>query len=130
LTPALHHLDLLTGVSKAYMHERDLTTQNPRPATSLGNQTSRFWNQSAMDNYHDLSYVMANRFYQQPYIHDAVMRRPAAGPAVPPFPGSTGNTPSGWNGASNLFPGLLFMYGEIPTAVWPYPVAKTAQLAN
>ena len=124
LTPIKHHLDLLTGNSSEYYFERDRTVQAPRAETSLGNQTSHYWHQNAMDNYHDLSYLVAARFYKQSYLRDAIMRVPSAGPHVQPFPGSTGNVPNGFNGASTIFPGVLFMYGELPSSAWPYAAGK------
>ena len=122
MTPVKRHLDLLGGTTRAYYYERNLAVQNPRPATSLGNQESHFMNNvRPMDNYHDASYLLANRYYRQQSIHDVVMRVPQPNMTIPPFPGSTGNQPSGWSGATTIFPAMLFMFAEIPQSVWPYP---------
>ena len=102
------------------------SSQNPRSATLLGKQTSNYLNSAVTyDNYHDLTYLPANRLLADDLVRHTLLRIPLAGLTLPPFPGSTGNRVisgyEAWTGAAGMFPGMLFMFGEVPSSVWPYP---------
>lgn len=61
---------------------------------------------------HDISAVVANRYYRDPYLRDVYMR---TAPGVPPYPEEPatqgGNNP--WSGVWGIYPGALFMFGQM-----------------
>jgi hypothetical protein len=107
------HLLLVDGKLDWYLYEGFRTQQSPRAITHLDGITE-FSQWGAYHTYHELSYLPANRYYGSSLVRGVILRDPPE--AHPPFPGTDGLHVDGglesWNGATSLFPGILFMYAD------------------
>jgi len=66
----------------------------------------------------DIWFSMANVYYKNTYIKN-VYTRVTPMPAYPATPASAGG--SAYSGPWDVFPGMLFMFGQMENQVWPYP---------
>lgn len=64
-------------------------------------------------------WMQANLYYRDPYLQSIYLR---TAPDSHPYPAnpSTGGW-SGWTGCCGVYPGVLFMFGQMEGKVWPYP---------
>ncbi len=68
---------------------------------------------------HDASLTVANVYYRDEYIHGMYTRTGEGMPSYPEDPASIGSHPV-WTGWGGVFPGTLFMFGQMEGRVWPY----------
>ena len=67
---------------------------------------------------HDIVVANANVYYQDTDIRSAYTR---SAPAMAGYPADPAGGPFViWNGESGIFPGMLFMYGQMEGEVWPF----------
>jgi hypothetical protein len=116
----------LSLVLTRYLQYRDHTVRR-YATTSSGGQTdstlidgvdaSKGW-----QSINDISNgTMANLYYKSDYIKLHYTRTRTGLPAYPKDPaGGQG----WWGGTDNIFPGMLFMFGQMEGKVWPYPGEK------
>ena len=78
-----------------------------------------------------ISMVHGNVYYKDPYFKSVYMRK---APGTVPYPGKyqvISNGPhSPWQGAAAIYPGVLFMFGDMEGKVWPYPGKELAPPKN
>lgn len=107
------YLQLVDNEIDWYQYEALKSSQTPGTATHLDGirEFSQF---GAGHAYHELSYLPSNRHYNSSFMRGVILRDPSG--AHPPFPGTDGLTVDGglegWNGATSLFPGILFMFAD------------------
>jgi regulation of enolase protein 1 (concanavalin A-like superfamily) len=68
---------------------------------------------------HDVSFAIANVYYRESYLRGAYTRSGPGMGGYPSRPASIGPHPA-WTGEGGIFPGVLFMYGQMEGEVWPY----------
>lgn len=61
---------------------------------------------------HDLQVLLANRYYQDPYIASVYTRLAAGAPPYPQQPRTGSGETAG--GEGGVYPGALFMFGDVP----------------
>ncbi|MCC9135063.1 alginate lyase family protein [Pontibacter silvestris] len=75
---------------------------------------------------HDIYAAVPNLYWQSSYIQHVYTRK-ASGTVSYPKPGgniklaSAGPIAVPWGGTAALYPGVLFMFGQMEGKVWPYP---------
>ncbi|WP_187696454.1 hypothetical protein, partial [Xanthovirga aplysinae] len=70
------------------------------------------------DGIQDIYFTQANVYYQDEYINEVYTRRAARVreyPKRPPYPHELT-----WEGSGHIFPGKLFMFGQMEGKVWPF----------
>jgi hypothetical protein len=67
----------------------------------------------------DVNFVLNNLFFKDAFLKSIYMRTAANAPAYPSNP-STGGWCK-WCGTWGIYPGALFMFGQMEGKVWPYP---------
>jgi hypothetical protein len=66
----------------------------------------------------DVPLSMANKFYKSGYISSHYLRTLAGLPGYPADPAGGQNW---WGGSQGIYPGILFMFGQMEDKVSPYP---------
>jgi hypothetical protein len=67
---------------------------------------------------HDIIAAQANVYFKDSFLKSIYTRTAAGAPAYPSYPASGGYEP--WGGEWGLYPGVLFMFGQMEGKVWPY----------
>jgi Concanavalin A-like lectin/glucanases superfamily len=71
----------------------------------------------------DIYSIMPNLYYQNATVKSTYLRQAANTPAYPANPEGGGYNP--WGGAGGVYPGILFMFGQMEGVVNPYSVAAS-----
>ena len=71
-------------------------------------------------NIGDNNTALPNLFYQNAYIKSIYMRTAPGAPGYPANPGGGGTEARG--GEWGIYPGVLFMFGDMEGKVSPYPI--------
>jgi hypothetical protein len=106
------HVELLQSKLNWYLHEPQLNTQNPRPATHLGRLDSNYMGSAkANDNFHELGLIFAANEFSTLNVAKLLMRD--ASLTQLRFPGSNGNavwTGSGiWTDCFGMMPAAFLL---------------------
>jgi hypothetical protein len=72
--------------------------------------------------------ALANIFYQDNFIKSIYMRTAANSPVYPSSPGTGGWT--AFTGEWGVYPGVLFMFGNMEGRVWPYSTGTQTPTVN
>jgi hypothetical protein len=67
----------------------------------------------------DIWFAQGNIYYKDNYIKNTYLRKNAGTRQYPYQQASAGPT-SAWSGAGGIYPGKLFMFGQMEGKVWPY----------
>jgi hypothetical protein len=67
---------------------------------------------------------IANRFYKNSYLRSIYMRKTSGVAAYPSVPASSGS--DAWTGEQGIFPGVLFMFGDLENASSSVPTSIPA----
>jgi hypothetical protein len=72
---------------------------------------------------HETHLVMTNLYYEDNFVRQAYTRTHANSI---PYPSSPSTAPVPWMGENAVFPGILFMFGQMEGKVRPYPGTDTS----
>ena len=75
----------------------------------------------------DTDFAQANVFYRSAFNKSIYLREASGAPAYPPGGGQTGPW-NPWTGEWGVYPGVLFMFGQMDGNVWPYPTGASQPL--
>ncbi|MES2731733.1 MAG: hypothetical protein V4714_08295 [Bacteroidota bacterium] len=78
------------------------------------------------DIVYDTWFAQPNRYYQNATIKANYLRTASGTRAYPVYPNTHGSNET-WGGATDVFPGQLFMFGQMEGEESPYPVDKLNQ---
>jgi hypothetical protein len=67
---------------------------------------------------HDTYLAEANVYFKDTFVKGVYMRTQ---PGTVAYPSNPISGPPAWTGENGIFPGILFMYGNMEGKVWPYP---------
>lgn len=73
---------------------------------------------SGWNDIRDTFSVHSNIYYEDSFVHDAYTREHPKSVPYPSDPSFAGGP--AWQGDTSIFPGMLFMYGQMEGKVWPY----------
>jgi hypothetical protein len=92
---------------------------------NVGNQYYRIWTQCGTGKgpYVNVEWAISNVFFKDNNIKSIYMRTKTG---TPPYPASPAGNPFIWGGNHGMFPGLLFMFGQMEGKVWPYPSSNSS----
>ena len=116
--------DLLFGIQITMKYMSD---EYARYYLNAGNPDYRIDGRNPRDGsrwhgVHETNIVPANVYYQDNDIRAAYMRTK---PGTVPYPSQPIGGPPPWTGENGIYPGVLFMFGDIEGKVSPYPVGGT-----
>ncbi len=74
-------------------------------------------NGSTWNGVNDVGLIMANVYFRDAFVKQAYTR---THPGTIPYPPSPADAPRIWMGHVGIFPGMLFMFGQMEGKVWPY----------
>jgi len=70
-------------------------------------------------SHQDIYWSIVNLYYRDPYIRGTYMR---TNPGMRPYWSNPSDRDRHWMG--RIFPGVLFVYGQLEDEVWPYPIPR------
>jgi hypothetical protein len=73
----------------------------------------------------DTYYIFANLYYKDPTVKSMYTRTAAGAPPYPAYPDALSYS---WGGENGVYPGVLFMFGQMEGVVWPYPGGPSGSL--